>query len=316
MGEAPLLPHGSVVTVGTFDGLHRGHVALLAALRAAADRLDLPAVVVTFEPHPLQVVRPHAAPRLLSSRTERVELFAQLGVDRAIFLKFDRALAALPPERFVREILVRRLNVRHLVTGYDHGFGRDRSGDAELLGALGEQLGFAVEVLPPLEVAGGPASSSRVRQAVAHGDVALAAALLGRPYTLRGTVVSGDGRGRELGFPTANLEPDAADKVLPAEGIYAVRAVVEDGLREGVIHLGPRPTYPGATASIELHLLDFAGDLYGTSIEVRFCERLRGIERFDTETALAEAIAADVRRARGVLERGAGACDASASRLH
>jgi riboflavin kinase / FMN adenylyltransferase len=311
----PLVRGGGAITVGTFDGVHRGHVALLVALRSAADRLGLPAVVVTFDPHPLQVVRPADAPRLLSTREDRIELFAQLGVDRAVFLRFDHALAALPPERFVRDILADRLGVRYLVTGYDHGFGRDRTGDADLLRRIGRDLGFDVEVVPPLEVEGAPASSSRVRKALVSGDVEAAAAILGRPYSVRGTVVRGDGRGRSLGFPTANLAVPENEKLIPQEGIYVVHAGVEGELRDGVMHIGPRPTFPGAPATLELHLLDYSGNLYGSSLEVRFCRRLRGIERFSGESTLVAAMHEDVRRAREVLSAGSGACGENTARL-
>lgn len=299
---------GCVATVGTFDGLHRGHVALLGELRAAASRRAAPSVVVTFDPHPLQVLRPAEAPRLLTTRAEKLELLAQVGVDQAVLVAFDRELAGWPPERFVREILVDRLGVRHLVIGYDHGFGRGRSGDAETLRAIGAAAGFSVDVVEPVVDEGAPLSSSRIRQALAGGDVEAAAHGLGRPYALRGTVARGDGRGRELGFPTANLVlPDPA-KLLPLEGIYAVRADYDGSLRDAVLHLGPRPTYASAAPTIEVHILDFAADLYDRSLEIRFCGRLRAIERFTSEAALAAAIEADCAAARRVLAGAGGAC--------
>lgn len=297
-----------VVTVGTFDGVHLGHVALLNALRTAAARIGAPAVAVTFDPHPLQVLRPEQAPGLLTTRSEKLELFAQLGVDRVALLAFDERLAAYPPERFVREILLDRLGARHLVIGYDHGFGRGRSGDADMLRDIGEAAGFGVEVVEPVVEQGTPVSSSRIRQALSEGRLVEAATCLGRPYALRGRVVRGDGRGRQLGFPTANLTlPDPA-KLLPLEGIYAVHADIDGIRRDGVLHLGPRPTYPGAGPSIELHLLDFATDLYGADVGLSFCERLRGIERYDDGAALADAIAADCAAARRVLSGPGGAC--------
>jgi riboflavin kinase/FMN adenylyltransferase len=223
-------------------------------------------------------------------------------------LAFDAELAAFPPDRFVREILLERLGARHLVIGYDHGFGRGRSGDADTLRAIGEAAGFGVEVVEPVVDGAAPVSSSRIRQALAAGDVVAAGAGLGRPYGLRGRVVRGDGRGRALGFPTANLVlPDAA-KLLPLEGIYAVHADVDGADHDAVLHLGPRPTYPGAAESIELHVLDFDGDLYGMELGLTFCDRLRGIDRFDGPDALVEAIAADCAAAKRVLVEAGGAC--------
>jgi len=304
----PFGPGGSVITVGTFDGLHRGHAALLESLREAAHREGARAVVATFHPHPLRVVRPHEAPQLLTTRTEKLELLSQLGVDAVVLIAFDQQLASYAPEEFVKEILVARLGARHLVIGYDHGFGRGRSGDATTLRALGAREGFTVDVVQPVIVAGAPVSSSRIRRALTTGDLAGAAAGLGRAYSLRGRVVRGDGRGRTLGFPTANLALPDPSKLLPQEGIYAVRADVGGSLRDGVLHLGPRPTYVGATATVELHLFDFDEDLYGEDVGVRFCTRLRGVERFAGPAALAAAIAADCTEARRVLSEGAGAC--------
>lgn len=308
---APAGPFGSegcVVTVGTFDGVHRGHAALIDQLRKAGSRIGAPAVVVTFDPHPLQVVRPEAAPRLLTTREEKLELLAQLGADAVVLLAFDRQLASYPPDRFVREILLRRLGARHLVIGYDHGFGRGRSGDADTLRAIGEAAGFGVQVVEPVLEGGAPVSSSSIRQALGEGNVGTAATGLGRPYGLRGRVVRGDGRGRELGFPTANLVLPDPGKLLPLEGIYAVRADLDGVPHDAVLHLGPRPTYPGAAATVEVHVLDFAADLYGRNVGVTFCEWLRPIERYDDGDALKAAIAADCRAAKAALIGGGGAC--------
>lgn len=299
---------GSVITVGTFDGLHRGHIALLENLSEAARREGARAIVATFHPHPLQVVRPQAAPQLLTTRAEKLELLSQLGVDTVALIAFDQRLAAYPPETFVREILVGRLGARHLVIGYDHGFGHERSGDAATLRALGAREGFTVDVVEPVIVAGAPVSSSRIRAFLSNGDLAGAALGLGRPYSLRGRVVRGDGRGRTLGFPTANLELPDPTKLLPQEGIYAVRADIDGIPRDGVLHLGPRPTYPGAAATVELHLFDFDEDLYGRDVGVRFCTRLRGVERFNGSAALTAAMAADCAAARRVLSEDGGAC--------
>lgn len=304
----PYLTGGSVVTVGTFDGLHRGHVALLEELKARARHEGAPAVVATFHPHPLVIVRPEAAPQLLTPREEKLELLAQLGLDAVVMFAFDHRLAAWTPDRFATEILVRRLGARRIVIGYDHGFGRDRSGDADTLREIGAREGFDVSVVDPISVAGVPVSSSTVRRALAEGDLATARAMLGRAYELGGHVIRGDGRGRALGFPTANLQlPE--DKLLPLEGIYAVRVDHAGILRDGVLHLGPRPTYPGAGRTVEVHLFDFEGDLYTQRLRVRLCARLRDIERYAGAAELSAAIAADCEAARHWLGSGAGACD-------
>jgi len=196
---------GCAVTVGTFDGLHRGHIALIDALVGSARQQGRRAVVVSFDPHPLQVLRPDSAPRLLTTRDEKLELFAQIGPGAVALLAFDRRMADLAPEQFVRDILLSRLGAGHLVVGYDHGFGRDRSGDADTLRAIGAGAGFGVEVVEPVIEDGRPVSSSRIRQALADGDVCAAARGLGRAYEVAGTVRRGDGRGRALGIPTAKL---------------------------------------------------------------------------------------------------------------
>lgn len=292
---------GVVVTVGTFDGVHRGHWAVLQELAAEGGRRDLPTLLVTFDPHPLRIVRPAYAPRLLSTPAEKVEILAQAPLDYVALLRFTPELAAYSPREFVERILIERLGMRHLVIGYDHGFGRGRSGDVDTLREIGTELGFSVDVVDPIESGTGPVSSSRVRQALEQGDVAAAAASLGRPYSLAGTVVRGAGAGHKLGFPTANLHVEHPDKLVPKEGIYAVRAALRERLADGVLHLGPRPTFPDLPPSIELHLFDFEGDLYGSRIRVDFISRIRDVARFDSAKALVRAMEADCEAARAEL---------------
>jgi riboflavin kinase / FMN adenylyltransferase len=295
-------PDGAAVTVGTFDGVHRGHKRVLDELCEVAGHTGTRAVVVTFDPHPLRIVRPAAAPQLLTTPSEKIEILAQTEVGVVAFLHFTPELAAYPPRRFVQEFLLGRFHMRHLVIGYDHGFGSGRTGDVETLRAIGGELGFAVAVVPPVSADGGPAiSSSRIRRALHTGDVAAAARGLGRPYSLTGTVVRGEGRGRRLGFATANIYVDHPDKLIPHEGIYAVRAALRDRFADGVLHLGPRPTFAGLPPSIELHLFDFAGDLYGTRVRVEFHARIRDVARFDSADALVRAMEADCAQARLLL---------------
>lgn len=299
---------GTVVTVGTFDGVHRGHWRVLQEVRAHADRLGLPGVLLTFHPHPLRIVRPEAAPRLLTTPLEKKEILAESGLDYAVFLSFTEELSRYEPRRFIEEILLARLRMHTLVIGYDHGFGRGRSGDVETLRRIGEADGYEVHVVQAMEVGEDPISSTRIRNDLEKGDVVRAAAGLGRPYSLRGLVVRGDGRGRSLGFPTANLSVGDADKLLPREGVYAVRAALRDRLAQGALHLGPRPTFRGSPPSVELHLFDFDQDIYGEEIRVDFCGRIRDIHHFATVDSLIDAIRGDCDEARIMLDSGAGAC--------
>ena len=295
---------GSVVTVGTFDGVHRGHWRVLEAVRRRADAIGGPGVLVTFDPHPLRIVRPESAPQLLTTPVEKKEILAESGLQYAVFVNFTRELRHYSPERFVREILLSRLRVAELVIGYDHGFGRDRSGDVDTLRRIGESEGFAVHVVPPVQSGDEPISSTRIRAAVGAGDMRTAAAGLGRAYSLRGVVVRGEGRGRGLGFPTANIQVPESDKLMPLAGVYAVRGVLRSGPHDGVLHLGPRPTFPGSPPATELHLFDFDDDLYGESVRVDFVDRLRPIHPFGTPEALVDAIRADCAEARARLAAG------------
>lgn len=292
---------GTVATVGTFDGVHRGHWAVLLEIQERARVTGRRAVLLTFHPHPLRIVRPEAAPRLLTTPVEKKEILAESGLDYAVFLSFTQALSRYSPRRFVEEILVGRLGVEELVIGYDHGFGRGRSGDVDTLREIGDELGFEVAVVGPVEMGSGPISSSRIRDAVSAGDMDAAREGLGRPYSMRGFVVHGDGRGRTLGFPTANLEIGSQEKALPPAGIYAVRAAFRDGVFCGALHLGPRPTFRGSPPTIELHVLDFDRDVYGEEVRVDLIRYLRPVSAFESAQALVRQMEADVAAAREVL---------------
>jgi riboflavin kinase/FMN adenylyltransferase len=297
---------GSVVTIGTFDGVHRGHQAVLREVVERSHASRLRGVLVTFHPHPVRVVRPEAAPPLLATTPERKLLLACSGVEYAVFLEFDRALQDYTARRFVEEVLLERLRMRQLVIGHDHHFGRGREGSAETMRELGAELGFEVTVVAPVRVGGEPVSSTRIRQALERGDPAEAARCLARLYSLRGEVVHGDHRGRELGFPTANVRMDDPDKLLPAAGIYAAYGRVRGERLPGLLHLGPRPTFPGASATIELYLMDWSGDLYGETIEVELRDRLRGVESFDSVEALVAQMRRDEEAGRALLLGGGG----------
>lgn len=292
---------GTVATVGTFDGVHLGHWAVLQEIRARAEATGRRSVLVTFDPHPLRIVRPEHSPPLLTTPIEKKEILAESGLDWAVFLTFTESLSRYAPRQFVEEILVGRLGVEELVIGYDHGFGRDREGSPETLERIGRELGFTVDVVAPVAAEGTAVSSSRIRRLIGDGDVRGAHACLGRPYSVRGIVVRGDGRGKGLGFPTANLSIMGGDKLIPPQGIYAVRGVLRSGTWAGALHLGPRPTFKGSPPSIELHLIDFEGDIYGEEVRVDFVEQLRGVEPFTTVDALVAQIRVDVERARSVV---------------
>lgn len=293
---------GTVATVGTFDGVHLGHWAVLQEIRRRGEVAHRRSVLVTFDPHPLRIVRPEHAPLSLTTPIEKKEILAESGLEYAVFLSFTEALSRYEPRRFVEEILVGRLGVEELVIGYDHGFGRDREGSPESLERMGDELGFSVDVVSPVSADGEPISSSRIRSLLLEGRMRSAAACLGRPYSIRGVVVRGDGRGRGLGFPTANLRVAERDKLVPPQGIYAVRGVLRSGTYAGALHLGPRPTFKGSPPTIELHLLDFDTDIYGEEVRVDFVEHLRAIEPFTTVQALVDQIREDVDAARRVLE--------------
>jgi riboflavin kinase/FMN adenylyltransferase len=290
----------SAVAVGNFDGVHRGHQALVKAAVARARASGGPAVVLTFDPHPARVLRPRDAPAALTTLAQKEELLAELGVDRLAVLLFDAALARLSPEAFARAVLRDTLGAGDVVVGESFRFGHRREGDARSLVELGARLGFAVHAVPAVLEDGSPVSSSRVRFELGRGHVGAATALLGRPYFVDAAVVRGDGRGRRIGVPTANLAPD--NEILPAPGVYAGYCRLPAGeWWPAVVNLGRRPTFGGGELALEAHLLDFAGELYGARVRLSFHERLRDEQRFSSQEALVARIREDVARARGLL---------------
>lgn len=302
------LSDGSVVTIGAYDGVHLGHRKVLQLVRDLADARGLDAALVTFDKHPAQVVRPESAPPLLTSLEQKLELLTEVGLlDVVCVLHFDEDRSHETAEEFVEEVLVGLLRARLVVVGADFHFGHKRGGNVALLEQMGTDLGFEVIglglVAPDDEADHEPYSSTRVRGALANGDVAVAATLLGRPHEVRGTVMHGDERGRELGFPTANVAvPD--EICLPADGIYAGEYRTPDGVwRPAAISLGRRPTfYAEADSSLlEAYLLDFEGDLYDQPASVRFLERLRGEQRFETVDDLVDQMGKDVEATRRIV---------------
>lgn len=296
---------GTVLTVGTFDGIHRGHLDILRTVAARADASGMRSVLVTFDPHPLEIVNPAAAPPLLTVGIEKSEIVAESGVAFLAVLPFDKELAAYGAEEFVDEVLRKRFRMKELVIGYDHGFGRGREGNVETLRALGRERGFMIHVIAPVSVSDGgaprPASSTLIRRAVAGGDLDTAARELGRRYSVSGTVRGGDRRGRLLGYPTINLGSPHPRKLLPPEGVYAVLVHTPRGTFGGMMNLGSRPTFGDSAVTLEAHLFDVDVELYGATVKVEFVARLRDVRRFPTPDALGVQLRTDEMQARRAL---------------
>lgn len=286
---------GGAVSVGNFDGVHLGHQRLLSVLRERGRQIDGPAVAVTFDPHPMQILRPDHYQPALTTIVDRAELLHRYGADQVLVLKTTRDLLGLSPSAFFELVLLRSLSARALVEGPDFRYGRDRAGDAPMLRGLCDRAGVALEIVPKAESGGAPISSSRVRRALLAGDVVEASRLAQRPYALRGQVARGAGRGRTLGFPTANLE--GIQTVIPGDGVYAVETELEGKGWPGAANVGPNPTFGEQARKVEVHLVEFDGDLTGRELVVRFIERIRDTKRFASADELVEQIRADVRRA-------------------
>ena len=306
-GSAPSTS-STVVTIGTFDGVHLGHQTLLARAREVADAAGEQVVAVTFDPHPIAVFAPDRAPRLLSDLERRVELLHEGGADEGRVLAFDRAMAAWSPDEFAQRVLVDDLRASHVVVGQNFTYGSKAAGDVVCLAAFGADHGFVTEAL---ELAGGSEeySSTLVRRLVESGDVVGAAAVLGRPAEVNGVVARGEQRGRELGFPTANV-PVPEAQATPADGVYAAWVLDFDGAASGgsperwpaAVSVGDNPTFEGVSRRVESYVIDRTGlDLYGHRIRVELVERLRGMEAYESLEALVEQMHADVDRARAIL---------------
>ena len=297
---------GSVVTVGTFDGVHLGHWAVLREIALRAKRDHRRSVLVTFDPHPLEIVNPEAAPRLLTVGDERLEILAQGGLDLVVFLPFTKLLSQYSPEAFVR-LLIDRFQMEELVIGHDHGFGRARSGDETILRELGEKLGFVVDLVGAVAVGNRPVSSTLVRRAVAGGDLKTAEELLGRPYSITAPVIRGMARGRKLGYRTINLEITNPRKLLPPDGVYAVRAEWRNGAADGMMHQGPRPTFGERDRTLEIHLFDVDVELYDVPVKVSWLSRLRDVMSFPDTRALEAQLERDLKAAKSALTGSPGA---------
>lgn len=299
--DLPASQKGAAAAIGAFDGVHRGHQAVIASARSAADRLNAPLAVVSFNPHPRRFFQPEAAPFRLMSAAQMARALELLGVDRLYLLPFDVDMAAMTDEAFAVDVLAAGLGLTHASVGFDFTYGKGRTGSPEALARVGRQLGFSVEVTERIDDAGGlKLSSSAVREALHAGDMARASRILGRPFAIEGEVVHGDKRGRTIGVPTANVR--LGDYMRPAYGVYATRTRLPDGrVIDGVANLGVRPMFEIAEPLLEVWLFDFAEDLYGQTIETELVALLRGEMNFDGLDALKVQIDADAAAARAVL---------------
>ncbi len=295
----------SVLTVGTFDGVHRGHQAIIKYLKRRADERGGTATVMSFDPHPRSVVHDRDVD-LLSTLEERGDLLQHYGVDRFVVVPFTREFANLSARTYVEEILVHRIGLAEITIGYDHAFGRNREGGVDLLREMSAVHGFEVDVIPAKEVEADVVSSSRIRSLLRAGDASSAAHLLGRPYGLRGRVEHGEGRGRTIGYPTANIELGDPRKLIPRRGVYAVRVhrPSTGAMLDGMMNIGRRPTFDGMDVTAEVHVLDFEDDLYGETLRVEFLRRLRDEQKFESADHLARQLSDDENHCRQVIAAG------------
>ena len=298
----------SLVTVGTFDGVHHGHQSIIQYLVDRAKRKSGSSVAVSFDPHPRQVVTGTPVP-LLTTIQERAEIFSELGLDRFIVIPFTRAFADTSAQSFVEDVLVKRIGLQEIVIGYDHGFGKGRQGDSDLLQNLGKQYNFSVDIIPAQILEQGVVSSTRIRELLTkEGDVAVAGKLLNRRYSLIGKVVHGDGRGRQIGYPTANVLVANPNKVIPKRGVYAVRVrkVGIAGSYDAMMNIGLRPTFSDGQnvvdLRLEVHIFDFSEDLYDQELQIEFVQRIRPEEKFNSIEALIKQLSKDEVRCRAELK--------------
>lgn len=290
---------GCVATIGAFDGVHRGHQAVLAQLKAEAARFNLPSLVMTLEPLPREYFAPKAAAARVMSLREKLIALEEQGIDRVLVIYFDEQLSQVTAEDFIRDIFHGRLGIKHMIVGDDLRFGHERRGDFQLLTNMGKDLGFTVGAIDTFEVAGDRASSTRIRQALMQADFKLAEHLLGRPYCIRGKVVYGQQLGRTIGVPTANVKLQRIKSAL--SGVYAVKVNIEGEAAavNGVANIGTRPTIgDGLKAQLEVHLLDFDQDIYGKTAQVQFFERIRDEQKFESLEQLKQAIDSDIAAAK------------------
>lgn len=298
--ETPLI--NPVLTIGNFDGVHKGHLALFDLVKERARAIEGQSLLMTFDPHPIRVMKPGNGPPLITLTRQKLQLIQKENIDTIFCLPFTRDFASIAARDFVRDLLVDKIGIKEIVVGYDYTFGRNREGDIRLLQELGEIHGFKVHEVPPVYVAGKLVSSTHIRQLVAQGNLSEAKLLLGRDYQISGTVVTGRDRGAKLlGYPTANLE--LFDELVPKLGVYAVRVFVETDVYNAVTNIGYNPTFGKGPFSVETHLLNFDGNLAGKEIRVSFLKKLRDEKTFGSIRDLARQIASDIQKAETAFKK-------------
>lgn len=289
----------SVITLGNFDGLHLGHQELIKMVIRRAEERGAVSLVVTFRPHPLKILAPEKCPPLISIYEEKIRLFEKLGIDVLVKIPFTVDFSAMAPEDFVKDILCGLLGAKEIFVGYNYRFGRGREGNVQTLKKLGEKFGFTVREVEQVSVGGEVISSSKIRRLLKDGEVEHASRLLGRTYAITGIVVRGDGRGKGLGFPTANIIPKHT--IIPANGVYAARLYVRDKLYDGIANIGMRPTFDKEGLTIEVHVFDFSEDIYSEEVSLYFVKKIREEKKFKNADELIRRIAADIKTAREIL---------------
>lgn len=289
----------SIITLGNFDGLHLGHQELIRMIIGTAKERGTISLVVTFRPHPLKILAPEKCPPLISIYEEKIRLFEELGIDVLVKIPFTHDFSVMSSEEFVRDILCQKLGAKEIFVGSNYRFGRGRQGNVESLREYGKKYGFSVTEVEQVTLMGEIISSTKIRNLLKDGEVEHAARLLGRTYAISGIVVKGDGRGRSLGFPTANIAPKHA--IIPADGVYAVRIFVRERLYDGIANIGLRPTFNKQGLTIEVHIFNFDEDIYGEDISLYFIKRIREEKKFDGPDALIRQINSDIAEARATL---------------
>jgi len=289
----------SIITLGNFDGLHLGHQELIKKIIRRAEETASLSMVVTFRPHPLKILAPEKCPPLISIYEEKIHLIERLGIDVLVKIPFTLDFSAMEPREFVKDILCDLLGAKEIFVGYNYRFGKGRKGDIRMLRSLGEEFAFVVREIEQVSLNGEIISSTRIRQLLKNGDVEHAAKLLGRPYVLCGIVVKGDGRGRGLGFPTANIASRHA--IIPGNGVYAVRIFVRDKHYNGIVNIGIRPTFDAKSLAVEVHIFGFDEDIYGEEVSISFIRRIREEKKFAGVPELIAQIKSDIAKAKGVL---------------
>lgn len=294
-----------IITTGTFDGVHRGHQSIIQILSENAEQLHGCKTIVTFEPHPQFVIKrdKHNDLKLLTTIDEKISIFQSLDIDRLIVLEFNEQFARLHSYDFIESVLIHKIGFKKIIIGYDHAFGRDRQGNQRVLEELGKQYNFAITVVPPFTMDGTIISSTQIRKLLREGKIEHAATFLGRDYQFTGSVIAGEGRGRTLNIPTANIKPNSEEKLIPGDGIYAVWAQWRNQLYKGVLYIGIRPTFSHKDRSIELHIFDFSGNLYGETITVRFRTKIRDDCQFDNVADLLHQIEKDKKKTLEILSK-------------